>query len=75
MYDQNSHDDLVLTLTLPTTLSDEAAYCFCEFFYGMAASIEGHYAAQLKRHWKKVEGAISSDNELVEQLSFEDVDF
>jgi hypothetical protein len=41
--------------TLPPDLSDEAAYYVCELFYEIAASLENHYAPQLKSYYKKIE--------------------
>jgi hypothetical protein len=66
------HDDPIIILTLPPDLSDEAAYYFSEFFYGMAMSIENHYAPQLKSYWKKLECEASrqSDDKLTEEMPF-----
>lgn len=75
MSNQNlMHDDPILILTLPTHLSDEAAYYFCEFFHHMATEVENHYAPQLKLYWKKaeLECEISRqhENEITEEISF-----
>ncbi len=74
MSEQIFGDDPVLIVRLPTQLSDEAASCFCEFFFEVAVSIEKHYDSQIKRHWETCEADMFSpkarEDESIEELPF-----
>lgn len=58
-------DEPIIILKVPSSLSDEAAFSMCEFFYDFAATFENHYMYQLKRHARELEKEIPAEGDWV----------
>lgn len=48
-----------LDYLLPGNITDETAYHIVNLFYNIAAEIESHYLAQMRRHNKSIEDKVS----------------